>query len=52
MIGESVDNCHPKHSVDKVNQILSDFKAARYLGTLGVTQGITEQRRLKEKEDF
>ena len=26
VIGQSVQNCHPKHSVDKVNQILSDFK--------------------------
>jgi len=29
VIGKSVQNCHPKHSVDKVNQILSDFKAGR-----------------------
>jgi len=28
-IGKSVQNCHPKHSVDKVNQILSDFKARK-----------------------
>jgi PAS domain S-box-containing protein len=70
VIGKSVQNCHPKHSVDKVNQILSDFKAGtrdsaefwinlkekkvyiryfavrnkagRYLGTLEVTQDITE----------
>ena len=25
-LGKSVQNCHPKDSVDKVNQILSDFK--------------------------
>jgi len=29
VIGKSVQNCHPKHSVDKVNQILSDFKSGR-----------------------
>jgi PAS domain S-box-containing protein len=29
VIGKSVRNCHPKHSVDKVNQILSDFKSSR-----------------------
>jgi uncharacterized protein len=29
VIGKSVQNCHPKHSVDKVNQLLSDFKAGR-----------------------
>jgi PAS domain S-box-containing protein len=29
VIGKSVQNCHPKHSVDKVNQILSDFKAGK-----------------------
>jgi PAS domain S-box-containing protein len=29
VIGKSVRNCHPKHSVDKVNQILSDFKSGR-----------------------
>ena len=27
MIGKSVQNCHPKYSVDKVNQMLSDFKS-------------------------
>jgi PAS domain S-box-containing protein len=27
VIGKSVQNCHPKQSVDKVNQILSDFKS-------------------------
>ncbi len=26
VVGKSVQNCHPKHSMDKVNQILSDFK--------------------------
>jgi PAS domain S-box-containing protein len=29
VIGKSVQNCHPKHSVDKVNQILSDFKTGK-----------------------
>ena len=29
VIGKSVQNCHPKQSVDKVNQILSDFKSVR-----------------------
>lgn len=29
VIGKSVQNCHPKQSVDKVNQLLSDFKAGR-----------------------
>jgi len=27
VVGKSVQNCHPKNSVDKVNQILSDFKS-------------------------
>ena len=29
VVGRSVQNCHPKHSVDKVNQILSDFKSGK-----------------------
>jgi len=29
VIGKSVQNCHPKQSLDKVNQILSDFKSGR-----------------------
>ena len=29
VIGKSVQNCHPKQSVDKVNQILSDFRSGR-----------------------
>jgi PAS domain S-box-containing protein len=29
VIGKSVQNCHPKQSVDKVNQLLSDFKSDR-----------------------
>ena len=29
VIGKSVQNCHPKHSVDKVNQVLSDFKSGK-----------------------
>ncbi|TET43261.1 MAG: DUF438 domain-containing protein [Dehalococcoidia bacterium] len=29
VIGKSAQNCHPKQSVAKVNQILSDFKSGR-----------------------
>ena len=29
VVGKSVQNCHPKHSMDKVNQILSDFKSGK-----------------------
>jgi hypothetical protein len=29
VIGKPVQNCHPKHSVDKVTQLLSDFKAGK-----------------------
>jgi len=29
VIGKSVQNCHPKQSLAKVNQILSDFKSGR-----------------------
>jgi len=29
VVGKSVQNCHPKNSVDKVNQILSDFKSGK-----------------------
>lgn len=29
VIGKSVQNCHPKRSVDKVKQILSDFKSGK-----------------------
>jgi len=29
VVGKAVQNCHPKQSVDKVNQILSDFKSGR-----------------------
>ena len=75
VVGKSVQNCHPKHSVDKVNQILSDFKSGkrdsaefwielkggkiyiryfavrnktgRYLGTLEVTQDITDVKKIK-----
>ena len=28
-IGKSVQNCHPKQSVDKVNQVLSDLKSGK-----------------------
>ena len=75
VVGKSVQNCHPKHSVDKVNQLLSDFrsgkkdsaefwidlkgrkvyiryfavrdKTGRYLGTLEVTQDITEIKKIE-----
>ena len=75
VVGKSVQNCHPKQSVDKVNQLLSDFKggkrdsaefwidlkgrkvyiryfavrdkAGRYLGTLEVTQDITEIKKIE-----
>ena len=29
VIGKSMRNCHPKHSLGKVNQILSDFKSGK-----------------------
>jgi PAS domain S-box-containing protein len=29
VIGKSVQKCHPKQSLNKVNQILSDFKSSR-----------------------
>jgi len=29
VIGKPVQNCHPKKSVDKVNQVLSDFKSGK-----------------------
>ena len=29
VVGKTVQNCHPKQSVDKVNQILSDFKSGQ-----------------------
>ncbi len=29
VLGKSVQNCHPKHSLDKVTQILSDFKSGK-----------------------
>jgi hypothetical protein len=28
-MGKTVQNCHPKQSVDKVNQLLSDFKSGK-----------------------
>jgi len=28
-MGKTVQNCHPKYSVDKVNQLLSDFKSGK-----------------------
>jgi PAS domain S-box-containing protein len=75
VVGKSVQNCHPKQSVDKVNKILSDLKAGKrdsaefwinlrekkvyiryfavrnkagkYLGTLEVTQDITEIKEIE-----
>jgi PAS domain S-box-containing protein len=75
VVGKSVQKCHPKQSLDKVNQILSDFKAGKqdsaafwinlgerkvyiryfavrdkagkYLGTLEVTQDITEIKKIE-----
>ena len=75
VVGKTVRNCHPKQSVDKVNQLLSDFKSGkknsaefwielkgrkvyiryfavrdktgRYLGTLEVTQDITEIKKIE-----
>ena len=29
-LGKSVQNCHPAHSVDRVNQILADFKSGKW----------------------
>ena len=29
VVGKAVQNCHPKQSVDKVNQVLSDLKSGR-----------------------
>jgi len=29
VIGKSVQNCHPKHSLDKVNLLLADFKSGK-----------------------
>jgi len=29
VLGKSVRDCHPKHSLDKVNQIISDFKSGK-----------------------
>ena len=47
VIGKSVQNCHPKQSVDRVNQILSDFRAGRYLGTGEATQDITDIKQIE-----
>jgi PAS domain S-box-containing protein len=74
VVGKLVQDCHPSHSVDRVNQILSDFKsgrrdsaefwidlkgrkvyiryfavrneASKYLGTLEVTQDITDIQKI------
>ncbi|MBN1862536.1 MAG: DUF438 domain-containing protein [Dehalococcoidales bacterium] len=29
VLGKSVRDCHPEHSLDKVNQIISDFKSGK-----------------------
>jgi PAS domain S-box-containing protein len=75
VVGKSVQNCHPKDSVDKVNQLLSDFKSGKrdsaefwidlkgrkvyiryfavrdktgkYMGTLEVTQDITDIKKIE-----
>jgi PAS domain S-box-containing protein len=75
IIGRTVQNCHPQKSVDKVSQIVSDFKSKKrdtaefwinmqgkmiyiryfavrdskgeYLGTMEITQDITEIQKIK-----
>ena len=75
VIGRKVQNCHPKESVHKVEQVISDLKSGRrdvaefwidlkgrkiyiryfsvrdkagkYLGTLEVTQDITDIQKIK-----
>jgi len=75
VLGKSVQNCHPKESVDKVNQVLSDLKSGKrdsaefwidlkgkkvyiryfavrdkadsYMGTVEVTQDITQIKRIE-----
>jgi len=75
IIGRKVQLCHPRHSLDKVEQILNDFKNnrkdvaefwinlrgrliyiryfavrnkdGRYLGTLEVTQDITDIKKIE-----
>lgn len=74
VIGRKVQQCHPQKSLDKVNQMLEDFKTRRrdatefwinlngrliyiryfavrkngeYLGTLEVTQDITDIKKIK-----
>lgn len=74
VIGRSVQNCHPPHSIDMVEEILKDFKErkkdsanfwinytgkfvliryfavrdsyGKYLGTLEVTQDITDMKKM------
>ena len=74
VIGKKVQNCHPKQSLDKVNQVVADLKSGRkdtaefwidlkgrkvyiryfavrskagnYLGTLEVTQDITDIQKI------
>ena len=75
VIGRKVQDCHPKESLDKVNQVASDLKsgkrdvaefwidlkgrkifiryfavrdkAGKYLGTLEVTQNITDIQKVE-----
>jgi PAS domain S-box-containing protein len=75
VIGLKVQNCHPRDSLDKVNQVVSDLKSGRrdvaefwidfkgrkiyiryfavrdkagkYLGTLEVTQDITDIQKIE-----
>ena len=75
VIGRKVQQCHPKHSLDKVEQILNEFKSGKrdvaefwinldgrlvyiryfavrdkngeYLGTLEVTQDITDIKKIE-----
>ena len=75
VIGKKVQDCHPKESVHKVNQVVSDLKSGRrdvaefwigfkgrniyiryfamrdktgkYMGTLEVTQDITEIQKIE-----
>jgi PAS domain S-box-containing protein len=75
VLGKAVQNCHPRQSLGKVNQILADFKNGkrdsaefwidlrgikvyiryfavrdkngRYLGTLEISQDITEIKKIE-----
>lgn len=74
VLGKSVRDCHPRQSLDKVNQVIADFKSGKrnsaefwidlkgkkvyiryfavrdkegeYLGTLEVTQDITDIKKI------